>query len=105
MARGGRYASLVGERKVNSTRKIQYLLSTVVGKLTEALAEFEHESMDWERKSGIALALARLGPPAAADAALQEIIAHDADIAAIQIAEVYAYRTERDAAFAWLERA
>lgn len=61
--------------------------------------------MDWERKSGIALALARLGPPAAADAALQEIIAHDADIAAIQIAEVYAYRTERDAAFAWLERA
>ncbi len=71
----------------------------------EALAEFEHESVDWQRKSGIALARARLGPPAAAEAALQDIIKDDADFAAIQIAEVYAYSNEKDAAFSWLERA
>ena len=39
------------------------------------------------------------------DAALQDIVTHDADVAAIQIAEVYAYRDEKDAAFDWLERA
>ena len=71
----------------------------------EALAEFEQEPVDWERKSGIALARVRLGPPEAADAALQDIITHDAEVAAIQIAEVYAYADEKDAAFDWLERA
>jgi len=75
------------------------------GRYAEALAEFEQETVEWERKSGIALARFRLGPPEAADAALQDIITHDADTAAIQIAEVYAYRDEKDAAFAWLERA
>ncbi|MFO1317408.1 MAG: adenylate/guanylate cyclase domain-containing protein [Burkholderiales bacterium] len=71
----------------------------------EALAAFELVPVEWERKSGIALARARLGPPAAAEAALQDIITHDAEVAAIQIAEVYAYRGDKDAAFAWLERA
>jgi tetratricopeptide (TPR) repeat protein len=75
------------------------------GRYAEALAEFEQEPVDWERKSGIALARVVMGPPEAADAALQDIIGNDADVAAIQIAEVYAYRDERDAAFAWLERA
>jgi tetratricopeptide (TPR) repeat protein len=75
------------------------------GRYAEALAESEQETVEWERKSGIALARSRLGPPEAADAALQDIITHDADIAAIQIAEVYAYRDEKDVAFAWLERA
>ncbi len=74
-------------------------------RFAEALAEFELEPVDWERKSGIALARARMGPPEAADAALQDIVMHDADVAAIQIAEVFAYRGENDAAFAWLERA
>ena len=71
----------------------------------EALAEFEQEPVDWERKCGIALARFRLGPPEAADAALQDIITHDAETSAIQIAEIYAYRDDKDAAFAWLERA
>jgi tetratricopeptide (TPR) repeat protein len=71
----------------------------------EALAEFEQEPVVWERKSGIALARSRLGPPEAATAALQDIITHDAEVAAIQVAEVYAYGDDKDAAFAWLERA
>jgi TolB-like protein/class 3 adenylate cyclase/Flp pilus assembly protein TadD len=75
------------------------------GRYAEAIAAFEREPMDWERKTGIALALARLGPPEAAEAALQEMIARDAQTAAIQIAEIHAYRNEKDAAFHWLERA
>ncbi|MFO1305079.1 MAG: adenylate/guanylate cyclase domain-containing protein [Burkholderiales bacterium] len=75
------------------------------GRYAEALAEFEQETVEWERKSGIALARVAMGPPEAAEAALQDIIVNDADVAAIQVAEVYAYRDEKDVAFAWLERA
>src|SRR5204863_56460 len=40
-----------------------------------------------------------------ADAALADLINNNADGAAYQIAEVYAYRGEKDRAFEWLERA
>ena len=40
-----------------------------------------------------------------ADAALADLINNNADGAAYQIAEVYAYRGEKDQAFEWLERA
>jgi len=40
-----------------------------------------------------------------ADAALADLINNNADGAAYQIAEVYAYREEKDQAFQWLERA
>ena len=40
-----------------------------------------------------------------ADAALADLIKSNADGAAYQIAEVYAYRGEKDQAFEWLERA
>jgi hypothetical protein len=46
-----------------------------------------------------------LGDPAASQAALDELIRQRAATAAYQIAEAYAWRGERDAAFAWLERA
>ncbi len=39
------------------------------------------------------------------DAALARLIENSADGAAYQIAEVYAYRGEKDRAFEWLERA
>src|SRR5207244_10394710 len=39
------------------------------------------------------------------DAALTRLIESSADTAAYQIAEVYAYRGEKDRAFEWLERA
>ena len=58
----------------------------------------------WRR---LGLALARqIGPDrAAADAALQTLIAHDAGTAAFQIAEVYALRKDPDNVFRWLDRA
>ena len=39
------------------------------------------------------------------DAALNELIKNEAELAAFQIAEVYAYRGDKDKAFEWLERA
>jgi len=71
----------------------------------EALTEFEHDRVDWERKTGVALALFGLGRRAEADAALQAIIDQDAETSAIQIAEIHAFRSETDSAFHWLERA
>ncbi len=75
------------------------------GRHAEALTEFEQDRVDWERKTGVALALFALGRTAEADAALQAIIDQDAETAAIQIAEIHAFRNETDAAFHWLERA
>jgi hypothetical protein len=42
---------------------------------------------------------------AESDSALAELIANDSETAAYQIAEVYAYRNDKDRAFEWLERA
>jgi TolB-like protein/class 3 adenylate cyclase/Flp pilus assembly protein TadD len=75
------------------------------GRYAEALAEFEQERVDWERKTGVALALFGLGRRVEADAALRAFIGHDAKSSAIQIAEIHAFRNETDAAFHWLERA
>jgi TolB-like protein/Flp pilus assembly protein TadD len=65
----------------------------------------QETSSGWRRFS-VALA-AQIGPDrAAADAALQDLIAHGgADTMAYQIAEVYALRKDPDAMFKWLDRA
>jgi hypothetical protein len=39
------------------------------------------------------------------DAALNELIKNEAETAAFQVAEAYAYRGDKDKAFEWLERA
>jgi len=75
------------------------------GRHAEALAAFEQAKVNWERKTGIALALFALGKRSEADAALQAIVDQDAETSAIQIAEIHAFRNEPDAAFHWLERA
>ncbi|MDB6115194.1 MAG: hypothetical protein JWQ62_2139, partial [Lacunisphaera sp.] len=75
------------------------------GRSDEAAAEAARESNEWSRL--YALSLARWGQKdrAAADKVLAEIIAGNAEVAAYQIASVYAYRGETDRAFEWLERA
>ena len=40
-----------------------------------------------------------------ADKKLEELIKSNGDDSAFQIAEIYAYRNEKDKAFEWLERA
>ena len=71
----------------------------------EALAEMEKEPERSWREFGLALAYHALGRHSDSDAALADLIAHDQDDAAYQVAEVYAYRGETDQAFAWLDRA
>jgi hypothetical protein len=39
------------------------------------------------------------------DAALNELIKNESELAAFQIAQTYAYRGDKDKAFEWLERA
>ncbi len=75
------------------------------GDANAALAEAQQEPAGvWQ---DIALAMARQigGDPAAADAALKNLIDKHAAIAAYNIAEVYALRSDAGKTFEWLERA
>ncbi|HEU4725564.1 MAG TPA: tetratricopeptide repeat protein, partial [Candidatus Eisenbacteria bacterium] len=75
------------------------------GRADEALAEAEREPEEVFRLLSSAVILYALGDRAASDVRLRELIEKYADGGAYQIAEVYASRGERDAAFEWLERA
>lgn len=76
------------------------------GNATSALRWARQDASPGWRRFAVALA-AQIGPDrAAADAALQDLIAHGgAYTMAYQIAEVYALRKDPDAVFKWLERA
>ncbi|MDX1480257.1 MAG: winged helix-turn-helix domain-containing protein [Woeseiaceae bacterium] len=75
------------------------------GAYRDALESIAAEELDYLRLSLSAIALYKLERTAQAQAALDELIATDADGAAFQIAEVYAQWGDADAAFEWLERA
>src|SRR2546430_562609 len=68
-----------------------------------ALREAQLEPDPTYRLFLLALAHYVRGDRAAADASLAELIAKSRDIAAYQIAEVYAFRAETDKAFEWLQ--
>jgi serine/threonine-protein kinase len=68
-----------------------------------ALREARLEPNEGYRHFELALAHYARGDRPAADAALAELIAKDGDFLAYQIAEVYAWRGEKDNAFAWLQ--
>jgi tetratricopeptide (TPR) repeat protein len=74
------------------------------GRLDEALAAFEREA-DETRLLGLALIQHARREPEESDAALRELIEKHANLCALQVAQVYAYRGEADLAFEWLERA
>jgi TolB-like protein/cytochrome c-type biogenesis protein CcmH/NrfG len=75
------------------------------GRFDEAAAEAVLETNEWSRL--LTLALARWGQKKLpeADAALAQLIKGNADVAAFQVAEAYAFRHDNDRAFEWLERA
>jgi len=77
----------------------------LTGNATDALAEFERESDDDNRVIGRALAYFALGRSVDADIALRklEMLAGPGD--AYGVAQIHAYRGERDQAFVWLTRA
>jgi tetratricopeptide (TPR) repeat protein len=75
------------------------------GRLDEALEAAKREIHDMFRQLALANVYHALGRHAESNAALGELIRTYADTAALQIAEVYAYRGDPNPAFAWLERA
>jgi TolB-like protein len=68
-----------------------------------ALREAELEPNERYQRFELALAHFARGDRPAADASLGELIARDRDVMAYQIAEVYAWRGEKDKAFEWLQ--
>jgi TolB-like protein/DNA-binding winged helix-turn-helix (wHTH) protein/Flp pilus assembly protein TadD len=70
----------------------------------EALAEAEKETAPAYRLSGLALANHALGRNKESDTNLAELIAKYQATNPYEIADVYAFRGETDAAFEWLER-
>jgi adenylate cyclase len=81
---------------------LSYLLEN---KFEEAATEAQADAGDWCRL--LIVSCARWGQKRVqeSDAALNELIKNDAETAAYQIAEAYAYRGDKDPAFEWLERA
>ncbi len=76
------------------------------GNAAAALAAAQQEPLDggWQ-EIAIAQALQIGSDRSAADAALQEIINTQGDIAAYQVAQIYALRNDANNVFAWLDRA
>ncbi|MFZ3374504.1 MAG: tetratricopeptide repeat protein, partial [Chthoniobacterales bacterium] len=81
---------------------LSYLLEN---KFEEAATAAQGDAGEWARL--LIVACARWGQKRIpeSDAALAELTANDSETAAYQIAEVYAYRNDKDRAFEWLERA
>jgi hypothetical protein len=77
----------------------------IKGQFEEAAVAAQGESAEWARLLIVAMARWSQKRISESDAALGRLIETSADTAAYQIAEVYAYREEKDRAFEWLERA
>jgi TolB-like protein/Flp pilus assembly protein TadD len=75
------------------------------GKFDEAVAAAQDDAAEYARLYIVALARWGQKRIPEADAALTRLTESFADTGACQIAEVYAYRGDKDRAFEWLERA
>jgi serine/threonine-protein kinase len=77
----------------------------VKGKFEEAAVAAQDDAAEWARLLVVAMARWSQKRIPEADAALARLTEGFADTAAYQIADVYAYRGDKDRAFEWLERA
>jgi serine/threonine-protein kinase len=84
-------------------RRWQVFAAIQRGNGAAALREAQLEPNEGYRRFELALAHYARGDRPAADSALAELIAKDGDFLAYQIAEVYAWRGEKDKAFEWLQ--
>jgi len=75
------------------------------GKPEAALAEMQRETPAGGQLAGLAVVYYALHRTRDADAALVRLEAETADDQPLEIAEVYAFRGQKDKAFEWLERA
>jgi TolB-like protein/Flp pilus assembly protein TadD len=96
-------------RQISSTFAFDHLLLGITllmeGRATEALAEMQQESGPGAQALGLALAYHALHRDMDADAALSRLKAENGSDSAFSIAEAYAFRKQKDAAFEWLDRA
>jgi adenylate cyclase len=81
---------------------LTYLLE---GKFEEAATAAQKDAADWARLLIVSCARWSQKRVPESDAALAELIANTSETGAYQIAEVYGYRSDKDHAFEWLERA
>lgn len=81
------------------------IVQVLEGEAAMAVASARQEPDPFWRQWALAIALHANGEQAAADVALQELIAAHADDAGSQIAQVYAVRGQPDEMFHWLEHA
>ena len=77
----------------------------VKGKFEEAAVAAQDDAAEWTRLFVVAMARWSQKRIPEADAALARLIESSADTSAYLIADVYAYRGDKDRAFEWLERA
>jgi tetratricopeptide (TPR) repeat protein len=75
------------------------------GNAAEALVTFRQISSESSRLSGIAIAEHTLGHREESQRALDELVEKHSPDSAFLIAETYAWRGDKEQAFAWLERA
>jgi TolB-like protein/DNA-binding winged helix-turn-helix (wHTH) protein len=80
-------------------------MELISGHASAARDLFRQNDVSGWRLQGVALAEFSLGHIQESNQALDELIAQDAGNAAFQIADVYAWRGERDRAFDWFQRA
>jgi serine/threonine protein kinase/Flp pilus assembly protein TadD len=80
-------------------------LQLLEGNPQDALETFRRIDNEGFRLSSVAMAEHTLGHAAESQQDLEQLIAQHAKEAAFQIAEIYAWRGERNKAFEWLERA
>jgi len=81
---------------------LSYLLEN---KFQEAATEAQADAGEWARLLIASCARWAQKRVQESDAALNELIKNEAETAAYQIAQAYAYRGDKDHAFDWLERA
>src|ERR1041385_1413744 len=81
---------------------LAYLLQN---KFEEAATEAQPDAGDWARLLIVSCARWAQKRVQESDAALNELIKNEAELAAFQIAEADAYRGDKDKSFDWLERA
>jgi cytochrome c-type biogenesis protein CcmH/NrfG len=92
----------------NTPRALGYLayLQLLEGEPREALTTFRRISdFRWLMLNGVSMAEHTLGHDKESQQALDELQAEFGSTAAYQVAQVHAWRGEKDLAFAWLERA
>ncbi len=81
---------------------LAYLLQN---KFEEAATEAQADAGEWARLLIVSCARWAEKRVPESDAALNELIKKEAELAAFQIAQAYSYRDDKDKAFEWLERA